>query len=179
MPRELAHHLSGLCHARRGGEACRGTNVVVCPEGERTRDRERGCGIWDVRNEIRDTRYEIRDVQNFEPQPSAFSLQPSDRDWPDARVSFSRQDLLPAYTSLCYLGPRDERERRDGGEGIRDTSRGIRDIQNLESRIPNFGSRLSRMSRASRFDGLTVPSHVEGRATVCGGGAQRLRFCRC
>ena len=56
MPRELAHHQSGLCHARRGGEACRGTNVVVCPEG-----RKRGTGRGDARSEIRDAGYAIRD----------------------------------------------------------------------------------------------------------------------
>jgi hypothetical protein len=46
---------------------------------------------------------------------------------------------------------------RDARYGIRDTSRGIRDIPDPGSRIPNFESCFSRRSRASR-------------ATVCGAG---------
>jgi len=59
------------------------------------------------------------------------------------------------------LDERDWQERR-GFE--------VRSSKLSELRTPNFGSRLSRLSRASRFDRLIVLSHVEGRATVCGAG---------
>jgi len=42
------------------------------------------------------------------------------------------------------------------GYGIRDTSRGIRDITNLASRIPNFESRLSRQPRLSQASAIAA-----------------------
>ena len=55
-----------------------------------------------------------------------------------------------------------EGSSRNGGvardKRIRDTSRGIRDIQNLASRIPNFESRQSRFSRQSRPSRLSQAS---------------------
>ena len=64
------------------------------------------------------------------------------------------------------VGARDRWDERDGGGFEVRSSR----FSDFEPRTSNYGSRLSRMSRASRFDKLTVPSQVEGRATVRGGG---------